>query len=233
MPADLRFTPDELSALIESGDFTDQDILLLHPSDRAVALKLKGESETNPLELMGSSPFIPGLPSMGGLASKFSGMADKAVKSLPYVGAAAGGAVKHPFLGYRAGQMARDFLSRGAPPSAVDPRNLSRHDALSSALERASGGVKVEMATPNLTKMTATEAVSKGMGPSGGARGFDLKARPSPSNIQRSFSAADEEKALRAAGATEEEIRKLYHQIGGAQQKGVRVEGARMRRPKK
>ena len=100
----------------------------------------------------------------------------------------------------------------------------------------------------NLSQKTSTEAVAAGEGPSGGARGLDLRGMtfdkinqaktaetslPGPSNLIRTRSLQDEINLARADGASEAEIRRLAHQAVGAQSKGVVVPQARMRSPKK
>lgn len=272
MPGD-RFTPDELEQLVMSGEMKTADLHVLHPDDAKVALKFflqrndpdpnEGTMHDDPdnFETLGEPAVVPGMSGLlkmaGQATSGLGNLGSRAIGSLPYVGAAAGAAVKHPFMGYRAGQAVRDFFRRGATNAKPDPKNLLRTESASSQMERVSQGAKVDPA--NLSRGRSAEVRLKDV--KGTSRGKETVReadkgvsveQPSPSNLQRGRSAeersrvarprniervrsaADEEAAL-GPSASETARRRVYHEAGGAQSKGVQVEGrrtVRRRRPK-
>lgn len=129
----VRFTPEELKALVKAGDLTEADLVLLNPSDAAVAAQmikqnadpmagLMTSQEVNPRMGIGgfqpdfdlghagaiaSAVSAPPVIAAGATGGPLAGLAELGRQSVPYVSGALGGLVGnafgHPWAGWAIG----------------------------------------------------------------------------------------------------------------------------------
>lgn len=89
----IRFTPDELKELVKSGQLTDDDVLKMHPADRATVNQMGYEGVADiAFGGVGASKLLSAIPALPGMVSKLPGMAMSAAKAaLPILGYGAAG----------------------------------------------------------------------------------------------------------------------------------------------
>lgn len=115
--ADVRFTPDEIKQLVESGEMTEKDMGLLHPADQAVAADAMVKSGR--MQMMGAPLLPPGLTqAAAGLTSGVTSLISQSLKGLLQMPSGMGGALKAGvggYLGWEGAQAAGQALNLPAP----------------------------------------------------------------------------------------------------------------------
>lgn len=143
MPGD-RFTPDEITQLVESGELNASDLPLLHPADAKIAMPLltrrdidaSGGVMGEPLMPPGMVKAISAAPNIGKAIMTALGMGS--TPSKPTTGPAPGQR-RAPVMGSRV-YGPKDNPSQRPPAKPYNPPNLERHGNLTRPGPDASRG---------------------------------------------------------------------------------------------